>query len=125
MGQTIRICARYEIQDSVSINGLIIAFAVNLLQNIQITDLSSVTTGDNFSAPISSNGIITCLIKKLPLNTGIYTYNIMTRENNGDILDYIIEAGRFDVTEGDYFGTGKIAASDRLLMMEQILDNIK
>ena len=118
LGQTVRICARYEIQDGVSITGLNIAFAVNSLQNIQITDLSSLTTGDDFSGPIPPKGIITCLINKLPLNTGIYTYNIMTRENNGDILDYIIEAGRFDVTEGDYFGTGKIAASDRLIMMD-------
>ena len=118
MGETVRICARYEIQDSNSVNGLVAAFAVNSLQNIQITDLSSVTTGDDFPATIPPNGIITCLIKKLPLNRGIYTFNIMTRENNGDILDYIIEAGRFDVIEGDYFGTGKIVASDRLFMME-------
>jgi lipopolysaccharide transport system ATP-binding protein len=118
MGQTVKICARYEIQDGISINGLITAFAINSLQNVKITDLSNKTTGDDFSDTIRSNGVITCSIKKLPLNIGIYTFNVMTRENNGDILDYIIEAGRFDVTEGDYFGTGKIPASDRLFMME-------
>ena len=118
MGQAVKICARYEIQDGKAISGLIVGFAINSIQNIQITDLSNVTSGDDFSAPIPSNGIITCLIKKIPLNIGIYTYNIMTRENNGDIVDYIVEAGRFDVTEGDYFGTGKIADSDRLIMMD-------
>ena len=35
-----------------------------------------------------------------------------------DIIDYVVEAGRFDVIEGDYFGTGKITLSDRLIMMD-------
>jgi len=118
MGKTVKICVRYEIPDGKAVNGLNVAFAVNSLQNIQISDLSNVTTGDDFFAPIPSNGIITCVIKKLPLNIGTYTYNIMIRENNNDILDYIVEAGKFDVTEGDFFGTGKITASDRLIMME-------
>lgn len=118
MGKTVKICVRYKIPDCKAVNGLKVAFAVNSLQNIQITDLSNVTTGDDFFAPIPFNGIITCLIKKLPLNIGTYTYNIMIREKNDDILDYIIEAGRFDVTAGDFFGTGKIAASNRLIMMD-------
>ena len=118
MGQTVKICARYEIPDGKAINGLIAAFAVNSLKNVQISDLSNVTTGDDFPAPIPSNGTIKCVIKRLPLNIGTYTYNIITREENNDILDYIVEAGRFDVTEGDYFGTGKIAASDRLIMID-------
>jgi len=118
LGQSISICARYEIPDGKAINGLMAAFAVNSLKNVQISDLSNVTTGDDFFVPIPSNGTIKCIIKKLPLNIGTYTYNIMTREENNDILDYIVEAGRFDVTEGDYFGTGKIPASDRLIMMD-------
>ena len=118
MGKTVKICARYEIPDGKAINGLKAAFAINSLQNIQISDLSNVTTGDDFFAPIPFNGIITCVIKKLPLNIGTYTYNIMIRENNDDILDYIVEAGRLDVTEGDFFGTGKITESNRLIMMD-------
>jgi len=45
----------------------------------------------------------------------------MTMEKNNDILDYIVEAGRFDVAEGDYFGTGKITES-RLILMEHKWD---
>lgn len=118
MGKLVKICARYEIPDHMAVNGLNAAFAVNSLQNIQISDLSNVSTGDDFFSPIPFNGIITCVIKKLPLNVGTYTYNIMIREKNDDILDYIVEAGRFDVTEGDFFGTGKIASSNRLIMMD-------
>lgn len=118
LGKTVKICARYEIPDGKAVNGLKTAFAVNSLQNIQISDLSNVTTGDVFFAPIPFKGIITCVIKKLPLNIGTYTYNIMIREKNDDILDYIVEAGRFNVTEGDFFGTGKITASNRLIMMD-------
>jgi lipopolysaccharide transport system ATP-binding protein len=118
LGQKIAICVHYEISENKEINGLKVAIALNSLKNIQVCDLSNVTTGDEFFAPIPSNGTIKCVIKKLPLNIGTYTYNIMIREMNNDILDYIVEAGRFDVTEGDYFGTGKIAASDRLIMMD-------
>lgn len=118
LGKTISICVRYEISKGELLEGLIVAFAINSLQNVQISDLSNRTTGEEFSTPIPTVGIIKCVIKKLPLNIGSYTYNIMTREQNGDILDYVLEAGRFDVTEGDYFGTGKIPDSTRLIMMD-------
>jgi lipopolysaccharide transport system ATP-binding protein len=118
LGQTVNICLRYKIKNNEAIKGLTVAFAINSLQNIQISDLSNRSTGEEFLTPLQPVGIIKCVIKKLPLNIGTYIYNIMTREHNGDILDYVVDAGRFTVTEGDYFGTGKIPTSDRLIMME-------
>ena len=117
-GSRISICAKYQVLDRKNIKGFNVAFALNTIQYIQVTDLYNVTTGDKLDLPDSETGIIRCTIRKLPVNVGIYTYNIMVRDQNLDIIDYIIEAGRFDVIEGDYFGTGKITLSDRLIMME-------
>jgi len=117
-GSRISICAKYQVLDRKNIKGFNVAFALNTIQYIQVTDLYNVTTGDKLDLPDSETGIIRCTIRKLPVNVGIYTYNIMVRDQNLDIIDYIIEAGRFDVIEGDYFGTGKITWSDRLIMME-------
>ena len=32
---------------------------------------------------------------------------------NGDIADYLFNAGTFDVEAGDYYGTGKLPAGDQ------------
>jgi len=117
-GDTITICAKYKIIDNNFDKKVTTAFAINTIQNIQISDLSNNTTGDEIIISKHEGGIIRCTINKLPVNIGIYTYNIWVSTIGGDILDYIAEAGRFDVIEGDYFGTGKITLSDRLMMME-------
>jgi len=117
-GATITICAKYKVFNKNGIISLKAAFALNSIQNIQVSDLSNITTGNELNLPLTDKGIIRCVIKKLPLNVGIYTYNIMVRNTNDDIIDYLTEAGRLDVIAGDYFGTGKITLSDRLIMME-------
>ena len=117
VGQTITICVRYQILDGKSVNGLKTAIAINSLGNIQLSLLSNTLTGDDFDDNIVSDGIIKCKIKKLPLNKGSFVYNIMFRDKNNDILDYLAEAGRFVVVEGDYYGTGKTPESDRLFLM--------
>ena len=118
MGKTFSICARYENPNCMTVNGLKASFAINSLQNVQISDLYNELTGDKFFPPIPSIGIIKCVIKKLPLNRGTYNYNIMIQEENNEVLDYIVEAGRFHVMAGDYFGTGKIPDGGRLMTME-------
>jgi lipopolysaccharide transport system ATP-binding protein len=118
VGSQISICAKYQVVNRANIIGLITAFALNSIQNIQISDLSNITTDNELDLPEANTGIIRCVIRKFPLNVGIYTYNIMVRNKNGDVIDYLSEAGRLDVVEGDYFGTGKIQSSDRLVMIE-------
>jgi lipopolysaccharide transport system ATP-binding protein len=120
IGEKISICAMYKLLNDNFDKKLLTAFALNTLQNTQISDLSNITTGDELQLPDGDYGIIRCKIKKLPVNVGMYTYNIMVRNVNFDIIDYIIEAGRLNVVEGDYFGTGKIILSDRLIMMEHM-----
>lgn len=52
-----------------------------------------------------SSGKIFCEIKKLPLNSGIFNYNLMVRarQMGGEIEDYIVNAGAFTTEPGRYF----------------------
>ena len=42
----------------------------------------------------------------------------MIRDQYMDILDYVAEAGSIEVVEGDFFGTGKLIANDRLMVID-------
>ena len=46
-------------------------------------------------------------IEKLPLKEGRYTFTLFASVN-GEIADYLIDAGTFDVVAGDFFHTGKL-----------------
>ena len=117
-GEAISIIAEYSVINNINIKKIQAAFAINSIQNVQVTDLSNVTTGDDLIFKENNVGKLICKINKLPLNIGIYTYNIMIRDQNHDIIDYIIEAGQLNIIEGDFFGTGKITLSDRLIMLD-------
>ncbi len=59
-----------------------------------------------------NSGIFTCILPKNPLKEGIYHYNLIAF-NKGEILDFVTEAGQFEVNAGDYYGTGKTSAKGR------------
>jgi lipopolysaccharide transport system ATP-binding protein len=58
-------------------------------------------------AEIRSNGAFVCSFQKVPLMPGIYIANIYCTVN-GVVSDWVVDAARIQVIEGDYFGTGKL-----------------
>ena len=56
-------------------------------------------------------GQVFCFIPKLPLSPGRYTYNLMGI-NQHETLDWVIDAGYIDVSSGDFYGSGKLPASN-------------
>jgi lipopolysaccharide transport system ATP-binding protein len=52
-------------------------------------------------------GSLLCRFDKLSLLPGTYSVNLYC-EVNGVLADWVIDAARFEVGEGDYFGTGKL-----------------
>lgn len=116
-GESIKIVARYETEEGVEMSNLIVAFAISTITGVSLTDLSNVTTGDYFRGKIPGKGRVECIIPKLPLNAGSYSYNVIAR--SGTVIeDWVQQAGRFDVESGDYFGTGKTPDSARLIMVD-------
>jgi len=84
--------------------------------NENIAFLSNHLTGDTMeTAP--GRGVVRCALRTLPLLPGCYAFNICARVN-GEIADWIQEAGTLDVHEGDYYGTGRLphAGAGRFLL---------
>jgi lipopolysaccharide transport system ATP-binding protein len=119
-GQTIKIVLIYEIIGEKSVKNVQISMGVNTLTNISVTELCNNYSGYYFDGVIPQRGRIECILPKLPLNRGRYTYNVMADLGIPMILDYVIRAGEFNVEGGDYFGTGRTASDDkRLILLNQ------
>jgi len=116
MGSSVKILASYEIKSNSNINSLTVAFAINSINNVAVTDLSNINSGNDFGN-IPERGCVECIIPKLPLNVGRYSYNVIARSGMG-IEDWILEAGYFDVEGGDFFNSGKIPDPSRLILID-------
>jgi lipopolysaccharide transport system ATP-binding protein len=77
----------------------------------QVIQLSNEMTGDAFeNAPQA--GTFVCRFGRLPLLPGTYTVNLFC-SLNGIIADWLTEAASIQVTEGDFFGSGKLPSARR------------
>jgi lipopolysaccharide transport system ATP-binding protein len=56
-------------------------------------------------------GVVFCRFPKWPLNGGRYVFNILA-ERQGERLDWVKEAGFIAVQAGDYYGSGKMPATE-------------
>jgi lipopolysaccharide transport system ATP-binding protein len=72
--------------------------------------LSSDLSGDSFS-DIPPSGNLVGTFDRLPLMPGSYSLNISCTVN-GVLADWVKDAARIQVAEGDYFGTGKLPSPE-------------
>ncbi len=104
-GDDLKIVAEYEALDS-SVRDLTVTFAVSDVEGTPLTDLSSTCSKKGlYDGRLPAKGRIVCYLPRLPLNIGTYFFNIIAR-SGGATEDWIINAGKFRVEEGDFFGTG-------------------
>jgi lipopolysaccharide transport system ATP-binding protein len=68
--------------------------------------LSNDLTGKEMN-DLPSVGAFVCRFERLPLLPGTYTVNLYSTVN-GVLADWVLEAARIHVAEGDYYGTGKL-----------------
>lgn len=87
-----------------SLKGLQIAMGIDDSMGQRITHFSNEVTGQEIQA---DKGKVNIYIEKLPLKEGRYTFTLFASVN-GEIADYLIDAGTFDVVAGDFFHTGKL-----------------
>jgi len=105
-GDTLVIAAQMLINQSEVGKKIAVAFQVKDHSELPVTDLSSVSTGVEFVAARSGRVIVHCCLARLPLVPGTYTHNVIVRSDN-TVQDFILTAGKFQVDEGDFFGSGK------------------
>jgi lipopolysaccharide transport system ATP-binding protein len=116
-GAPLKIVVTYETCHDVPIKNFKVSFSINTLLNIPVTDLSNIYTGQYFSDGIPTQGRFECIINKLPLNAGSYFYNVFAMSSRG-IEDWVQQAGILNVERGDFYGTGNLPESSRLLIIE-------
>ena len=112
-GDDIQIVAEYKTTDPSidKISSLQIAFAVTGPFGEQLADLTNVSNGNTWKN-VPANGKVICRLPRVPLNAGMYRFNICARINN-IIEDFILDAGYFVIESGDFFGTGILPSSDQ------------
>ena len=112
-GDNIQVVAEYHTTDPTvqKLSSLQIAFALTGPFGEQLADLSNVSNGNNWT-DVPAKGKVICKLPRVPLNAGMYRYNICARVNN-IIEDFILDAGYFVIESGDFFGTGILPGSDQ------------
>ncbi len=68
--------------------------------------LGSDLSGEPFSN-LPREGVLECHIDRLPLLPGDYMVNLFVTVR-GEIADWVLDAARLSVAEGDFFGTGRL-----------------
>jgi len=71
----------------------------------RITHLSNEVSGQLFPT-VHGDGCVSIHMAKCPLRNGNYTFTLFSKVN-GEISDYLLNAGGFQVEAGDFFGTGR------------------
>ena len=110
-GQTVKFIVSYEMTGPERVSQPGISFAIYTQRGTPITRLfSNVAPREpGFDGELPAKGRFECLIPRLPLNTGVYVYNVMAETGpDCEAEDWIQNAGTFAVEQGDFFGTGKV-----------------
>jgi lipopolysaccharide transport system ATP-binding protein len=109
-GQDISINIAYTSRQNEPLRNFRIAFALRNQMNLQISDLKSDVAGYHWDT-VPPQGIVSCKLPKLPLNSGIYYFNAICFVNE-IITDWVRDAGEIVVEGGDFFKTGKLPGKE-------------
>lgn len=92
-------------KDNAAVNNLHVSLGIDDDLGQRITHMNNETTNSLFQNVTSNSFDIR--IERLPLKQGSYNFTLYSTVN-GEIADYIVEAGSFEVETGDFHGTGKL-----------------
>ncbi len=94
-----------------ALRNLEVAMGIDDQYGQRITHLSNEVSGQSFPTADGATRI-SIRIPKCPLRNGNYSFTIFSKVN-GEIADYLLNAGGFHVESGDFFGTGRSTAEDQ------------
>ena len=107
-GLPVRLVLGYESLESYEVKNVGVSIVVYTAEGVQLTNLwNEYMDGQTFDL-VPQYGEFVCEIPKLPLRAGRYLVDVYC-EVNGEVSDWIHQAGVFNVTDGDYYGSGKIS----------------
>ena len=106
VGKPFKIVVEYEIESETVLKDPYVAFALRESTGGYISDLWNQGAGYHWDE-IPRKGRIDCKIPRCNLNQGTYFYNVFCGSKMVT-YDRVLDAGRFDVEFGDYFGTNQL-----------------
>ena len=114
-GQDCVLCLRYETRRGVVLHDIDVGIAFCDNQGRWLSRLSTYVTNSILSE-VSGDGVFKCHIPRLPLTIGDYGLGFRIAAA-GDVIDYVANAAKFTVAEGDFFGTGLQETHSPLLIL--------
>lgn len=104
-GEPGKIKIRFSRKDNANLNSFHVAMGVNDEFGQRLAQFSTEVAAEGFSNVTGDTIEIT--IPKIPFRQGSYSF-VLYSKVNGEIADWIQEAGTFEVENGDFFNTGKM-----------------
>ena len=105
-GEPLVIAAKVHIDASLVGKKLTAAFQLHDPSDYVITDLNTKSTATEFLITRAGESIIRCTVPRLPLAAGSYNHDVIVRADE-IVEDFVLTAGKFQVEDGDFFGSGK------------------
>lgn len=105
-GGTAKFRVRYQSSAGPPLTNVHVAMAISDPSGTQITDLSNYYVEDDWGT-VPPNGFFECRIDRIPLMPGRYSFNFLVRIN-GQIADWVLNAGQFTVEAGTFFPGGRL-----------------
>ncbi len=99
------ISIQYSIAKNALLKNFNVALGVDDNMGQRVTHFSNEVTNQVFDSVVAQ--CVEIHIDKVPFKEGRYTFTLFSTVN-GEIADYILEAGSFEVESGDFFNTGKL-----------------
>jgi lipopolysaccharide transport system ATP-binding protein len=107
----------YEAKVGVELENIHLSVGVKTLLEEGVLYLSNDLVGDELSG-LPNKGKVVCHLERLPLVAGSYSVNLYCKLN-GILSDWIVDAARLEVEEGDFFNTGrKVSASHSKILVQ-------
>lgn len=116
-GGKLTVVLDYELQVKAPICYVDVAVSILTREGVRLADLSNRFSGQTIALGESVQGRLKCVVDRLQLNVGEYTYHVWARSPLGR-EDLVLDAGRFSVSEGDYFGGGKMPSQEWVLLLD-------
>jgi len=95
------------------------ALGIDSSLGFRITHLSTNVGGTSLQIAAGTQAV-EVVIDKLSLMPGLYTFTLFATEN-GEVADWVQNAGSFFVEAGDYFGSGRIAPQGVFIMNHRVV----
>jgi lipopolysaccharide transport system ATP-binding protein len=106
-GEDCRFIIKYQLPEDIRVGKIDISVNIDNQFGDRITSMGTDIVGETISGLVKRRGEINVLIKKLPLTPGEYGFTLFAK-TDGDIADWIQNAGFISVSPGDFYKTGRL-----------------